>query len=167
MEAHVLLLLEWDVNVSRLHPLRFRRRLLNSLQAVRQEGQGLEGLQIDPPPCRLTLRTSLFSNALFDMESAAIPLVCGNSPFAILANSSKVYRCYARTLHQGPEGARWLSTQILSELARVNVVPTNRASDHAPPTTLKRRRASGPSYLPSKRTHMSSRLPICLVSKTQ
>ncbi|KAK8048475.1 hypothetical protein PG994_010205 [Apiospora phragmitis] len=58
-------------------------------------------------------------------------------------------------LPPGPEGARWLSTQILRELARVNVASTNRASDHAPPTTLKRRRASGPSYLPSKRTHTS------------
>ena len=163
----MLLLLERDVNVSRLHPLRFRHRLLDSLQAVRQEGQGLDGIQIDPPPRRLALRTSLFSNALFDMESAGLPPVCGNSPFAIFSNSSKVHRCYARTLHQGPEGARWLSTHILRELARVDVVPTNRASDHALPATLKRRKASGPLYLPSKRTHMSSRLPICLVSKTQ
>lgn len=52
-----------------------------------------------------------------------------------------------------PEGARWLSTHIVSELALVDATPTDRVSGDLLPTTLKRARASGRSYHPSKRIH--------------
>ncbi|KAK8116334.1 hypothetical protein PG984_012836 [Apiospora sp. TS-2023a] len=59
---------------------------------------------------------------------------------------------------RAPEGARWLSTQISCELARVDATPTDQASDHVFPKTLKRTRDSDRSYQPSKRMRMTEEL---------
>ncbi|KAK8872301.1 hypothetical protein PGQ11_002815 [Apiospora arundinis] len=60
---------------------------------------------------------------------------------------------------RAPEGARWLSTQITRELARVDARPTDQASDHVLPKTLKRRRTSDQSYEPSNRVHRTEEPP--------
>ncbi|KAK8036679.1 hypothetical protein PG993_008662 [Apiospora rasikravindrae] len=60
---------------------------------------------------------------------------------------------------RAPEGARWLSTQIVCELARVDTTPADRASDQALPKALKRPRDSDPPYQSSKRGNMTEEPP--------